>query len=136
MHVPVLMMLDKHFEQNAAADESAVKEKKRKLMLFISFALCLFFGTIPFFTWTPMNFEPSKLSCSVYSENPDLGYISYIMTCFFFFEFLPLTIVTYCKVKAKKDEATNNKVRFFKFFFSEWLYFKIKLTVPAVILLR
>ena len=113
MHVPVLMMLDKHFEQNDAAYESAVKEKKRKLMLFISFALCLFFGTIPFFTWTPMNFEPSKLSCSVYNENPDMGYITYIMTCFVFFELLPLIIVTYCKVKAKKDEATSNKVRFF-----------------------
>ena len=113
MHVPVLMMIDKHFEQHDTTYESEVKEKKRKLMVLISFGICLFWGVVPIFGWTPLAFEPSNLSCAVYQANPDKAYISYIMCCFFFFEFLPLAIVGYCKLNAKKDEIPSNKVIYY-----------------------
>ena len=114
MHVPVLMMIDKHFEQHDTNYESVVKEKKRRLMVMISFAICLFWGGLPLLGWTPMTFEPSGLSCAVYQAKPDMFYISYITFCFLFFEFIPLVIVIFCKVKAKKEEDSNNKVFFLK----------------------
>ena len=108
MHVPVLMLLDKHFEQNDSQYDK-VKESKRKTLIAVSFLLSLFFGAVPLFAWTPMGFEPSGLSCSVYQEKANMGYISYIMSCFFVFEFIPLAIVAYCMSQQSQESKNANK---------------------------
>ena len=111
MHVPVLMLVDTYFSQNDPQYE-ANKEKKRKLLILISFTLSLLWGVVPLLGWTPMTFEPSGLSCAVYQVKPDMAYISYIMCCFVFFEFIPLAIVGYCKSQ-NKEESQSLKVNLF-----------------------
>ena len=108
MHVPVLMILDKHFEQNDA-DYDAKRDKTRKSMVIASFVVCLLFGTVPLLGWTPMTFEPSGLSCSVYDANASVRYISYIVSCFFVFELIPLIIVAYCKIKAMRQSQSQHQ---------------------------
>ena len=102
MHVPVLMMLDNLYEENDI-EYDKVRESKRKLLLLISFLLSLFFGAVPMLGWGgPISFEPSGLSCAVYHEKPEMSYITYIIACFFVFEFIPLGIVAFCVSQAKK----------------------------------
>ena len=108
MHVPVLILLDTYFSQNDPQYE-ANKDKKRKLLILISFSLSLFWGGVPLLGWTPMTFEPSGLSCAVYQATPDMAYISYIMCCFVFFELIPLAIVGFCKSQ-NKEETQSLKV--------------------------
>ena len=105
MHVPVLMMLDTYFAQNDPQYETN-KHKKRKLLIAISFSICLFWGTVALLGWTPITYEPSGLSCTVYQAKPDGAYIAYIMCCFTCFEFVPLLIVGFCKSQNKEEDQS------------------------------
>ena len=109
MHVPTLMILDSHFAQHDPQYETN-KEKKRTIMLVISFLLSLFWGITPLFGWPKMTFEPISLSCSVYEANPGKPYIVYILCCLLFFEIGPLLIVLYCKVTAKDKSTPSSRV--------------------------
>ena len=108
MHVPVLMILDAYLIQSDPK-YGANKDKNRKTLVLVSFLLSLFFGAVPLLAWTPMGFEPSGLSCSVYQEKANMGYISYIMSCFFVFEFIPLAIVAYCMSQQSQESKNANK---------------------------
>ena len=104
MHVPVIMMLDKHFERVNPDYEGEARQKQRTLMIGISFLISLFFGTMPLITWTPMTFEPSYLSCSVYNAAPGMGYISYIWAALIIYEIIPLGIVIWILIISKKNK--------------------------------
>ena len=113
MHVPVIMMLDKHYEQVDPDYEDETKLHKRWLMLAISFVVSLFFGAVPLFAWTPMTFEPSGMSCSVYQARTDLGYTSYIWATLIVYEIVPIMLVIILLVNAKranKNESISLKV--------------------------
>ena len=107
MHVPVIIMLDKHFEQVDPDYEEDTKQTKRIIMVGVSFLISLFFGTIPLFTWTPMTFEPSYLSCSVYDAKPGIGYISYIWATLIIYEIIPLVLVIWIVIISRKNK--NNE---------------------------
>lgn len=112
MHVPVLILLDNHFAQNDPQYQTN-KSKKRQTIITVSFFISLFWGSLPLLGLTPLTFEPSYMSCSVYQENPNTAYIVYIMCCFFFFELGPLGIVVYCKTNTKPESKQSIKVSFF-----------------------
>jgi hypothetical protein len=116
MHVPVLMMLDTYFSQKDPQYEKN-KHKKRMILIGISFFLSFFWGVMPFSGWTPMTFEPSGLSCSVYQAKPNGAYKAYIMCCFTCFEFVPLLIVGFCKSQNKEE---NQSIKVNKNIFYFW----------------
>ena len=105
MHVPVLVIVDAYMAQGQDGSEQVEKVRRRRRMLLvaISFLVCLFFGAVPLFAWTPIDFEPGGLSCSVYQETPDMAYMTYIGGCFLFFELIPLTFALFCKSRTTEE---------------------------------
>ena len=107
MHVPVIIMLDQHFERVDPDYEEDVKRRRRIIMVIVSFVISLFFGVMPLFTWTPMTYEPSYLSCSVYQAKPDWGYISYIWASLIVYEIIPLALVIWIVIISKKNKSDS-----------------------------
>ena len=104
MHVPVILILDEYFAHTVSRYE-VHREHTRKSMLAIAFLLALFFGGVPLFAWTPMTFEPSSLSCSVYQADPDFGYLTYMIATMVVYELVPMASVIFCYCSLKKSTA-------------------------------
>lgn len=109
MHVPVLILLDTHFA-NTDPQYETKKDKKRLILIAVSFLISLFWGITPVFGLPPLNFEPSGLSCSVYDEKGGTLYTMYIICCLFFFEIIPLGLVVYCKAQSKPEHSSSIRV--------------------------
>ncbi len=64
-------------------------------MIAFAWVNSLIFSIAPLIGWSSINFEPSKLSCTVDVMKPDFAYISYIFMTFFFCYLLPLVVIGY-----------------------------------------
>jgi hypothetical protein len=107
--VPVLILLDSYFASNDSQYDK-IKDGKRKTLIAVSFLISLFWSCMPLIGITPLTFEPSGLSCSVYQENPTMAYMAFIFCCFICFEIGPLCIVGFCKSQEKPDQKASIRV--------------------------
>ena len=112
MHLPVMAIIDLYYEHT---DENYEMNKKgtRMNLIYFSFVSSLFLGAAPLFGWSKMDFEPSKLSCSLYENKPSTAYILYLVIIAIVYEVLPFIIVIYCKIKTQYDSKDSFKVLIF-----------------------
>ena len=92
-----MSLIDAYHENNDPKYENS-KYKKRISMIFFSVFFSLFCGAAPLFGWSQMDYEPSRLSCSVYDYKGSTAYTSYIFFIMIFYEIAPFFIVIFCKI--------------------------------------
>lgn len=79
------------------------RSKVRKLMIAWIWLNSLFWSMAPLAGWSHISYEPSRLSCTVDMMHPDIGYKTYIVSCFIWCYVIPCVLMIYCRIK-KRDE--------------------------------